>query len=335
MHISRVLLLLALVFPGMVVAASEPRTIPDPVSASQPVFGRIDAPGEIDLYTFTASRDIALSVEVVTPVRPSARDFRPVVTVYRPGVSETSVPVGVPAGYTAETIVPEQSPTTVYEPISAERLARVGSRQMSFTGGQPIYLTVSEPSGRTGDYIVGLGSATDFSNISIFGLFGKTIAFKLGLSEGRSLPIQDAVGLFLAVSGLIVALGSVLIDTVVIVLGRRSVVWTHTFLCFHGVTKWLTWIGLSVYYGALAILYRQSGFSGPGTIQEIMLLFLILNVAYASFVMSPRLREQLGRAPDTLLPASLQRRVLSSTGISLLLLWGQVALLCWYVVVVR
>ncbi len=334
-HIARLLLLLAVLLPGIASATSDARTIADPVSASQPVFGRIDVPGEVDFYTFTASRDITLSIELAIPVRPTSRNFQPIVTVYRPGVSETSVPVGIPAGYSAEVIPPDPSPSTLYEPISAERLIHVSSRRMSFSAGQPIYLTVSEPSGRTGDYIVGLGSATDFSNISIFGLFGRTLAFKLGLSEGRSLPLGDAVGLFIAVVGTVLALGTLTLASLLSIFARESRALFRAARSSTTVVVSLLWGGFAVYYAGLSILYRQSGFSGPGTIQEVLLLFMLIVMIYTTFVVRPRLHAQDSAGAREASSKGLRRRVILSLISLQVLWWGQVGLLSWYVIAVR
>ncbi len=143
----------------------------------------------------------------------------------------------------------------------------------------------------------------------------------------------DFVGLFLFLSGFIVALGAVTVIDIHGFLGRTSAYWTEATIRTHKVTKPLIWAGIGLAILGGSIFYRNDSFSGIPFFHALIACVLILNGLFLSFYVSPFLlaREREGRQKE-LLPKHLQGKIVVSLILSDAGWWGGFALLIWYIV---
>lgn len=143
----------------------------------------------------------------------------------------------------------------------------------------------------------------------------------------------DFIGLFIFLAGFVIGLGAVTVIDIHGFLGRKSAYWTEATTRTHKVTKPLIWIGIILAVIGGAILYRNESFTGVPFIHAIIAMMLILNGIFLSFRVSPFLlqQEKEGKA-GTLLPKSLQRKIMVSLIISDLGWWGGLLLLVFYLV---
>lgn len=141
----------------------------------------------------------------------------------------------------------------------------------------------------------------------------------------------DFIGLFIFLAGFIIGLGAVTVIDIHGFLGRKSAYWTEATTRTHKVTKPLIWIGITLAIIGGAIFYRHESFTGIPFIHAIIAAILILNGIFLSFKVSPFLlqQEKEGKA-GTLLPTSLQRKIVVSLIISDLGWWGGLLLLVSY-----
>jgi hypothetical protein len=158
----------------------------------------------------------------------------------------------------------------------------------------------------------------------------------LGIWSSKVFPWADILGLFLFIAGFIIGLGAVTVIDLHGFLGRKSSYWTEATIRTHKITKPLIWIGIFLAILGGLITYRNIGFSGISLIHAVLAVTLILNGAFLSFWVSPRLlrREKEGKARE-LLPVDLQIRIAMSFVISVIGWWSSLFLLAWYIVVLR
>lgn len=141
----------------------------------------------------------------------------------------------------------------------------------------------------------------------------------------------DFIGLFIFLAGFVIGLGAVTVIDIHGFLGRKSAYWTEATTRTHKVTKPLIWIGIILAIIGGTILYRNESFTGVPFTHAIIAVMLILNGIFLSFKVSPFLlqQEKEGKA-GTLLPKSLQRKIMVSLIISDLGWWGGLLLLVFY-----
>lgn len=130
--------------------------------------------------------------------------------------------------------------------------------------------------------------------------------------------------LFLHLAGLIIGLGAVtVIDTLGFV-SRHSKYFTMITIGAHHVTKPLIWVGglLVTVSWILMLIFNPIGLLE--IIKSILLVLMIANGCYLSFVVSPRLIKQEGK--KKLLPLSFQHRIAFSMLVSVFSWWSFVIL---------
>ena len=158
----------------------------------------------------------------------------------------------------------------------------------------------------------------------------------LGIWNNKVFSWIDIVGFFLFIAGFIIGLGAVTVIDLHGFLGRKSSYWTEATIRTHKITKPLMWIGIFLAILGGLITYRNIGFYGISLVHAVLAVALILNGAFLSFWVSPRLsrREKDGKARE-LLPKDLQIRIAMSFVISVIGWWSSLFLLVWYIVVLR
>ena len=147
------------------------------------------------------------------------------------------------------------------------------------------------------------------------------------------MDILDFIGLFIFLAGFIIGLGAVTVIDIHGFLGRKSAYWTEATTRTHKVTKPLIWIGIILAIIGGAIFYRNESFTGVAFMHAIIAVMLILNGIFLSFRVSPFLlqQEKEGKA-WSLLPKSLQRKIMVSLIVSDLGWWGGLLILVFYLV---
>lgn len=187
--------------------------INDPTSASQAVYGRLQSPGEIHLFTFTAAKNESIPIEALVPARPSNMEFRPALVVVGkdilPSSQQQPLPFPALAGSNARLISPPQQAerSVFFEPFSIEKLWRGAEEKIAVAAGTTYYVALYELRHRVGDYSLGLGTVEDFSNTSFARVLGNVLEIKMGMAD-KPVPKTDLVGLFLLVMGLSLNFGA-------------------------------------------------------------------------------------------------------------------------------
>lgn len=133
------------------------------------------------------------------------------------------------------------------------------------------------------------------------------------------------------IAGFIIGLGAVTVIDLHGFLGRKSPYWTEATIRTHKVTKPLIWVGTTLAIVGSVGLYWNDGFTTLHVAQALIAVALVLNGAWLTFWLSPRLltREKEGRARE-LLPGSWQTAITASFLVSASGWWSEVALLSWY-----
>jgi hypothetical protein len=154
--------------------------------------------------------------------------------------------------------------------------------------------------------------------------------------EAGSVPWLDIIGLYVFIAGFVIGLGAVSVIELHGFLGRKSPYWKEATTRTHKITKPLIWLGIILATIGGVIFYRENGLSGTAILHLVLLLILVLNGIFLSFVVSPYLlkQEREGKATE-LLPIKLQHRITASFFVSMLGWWGALFLLVWYILVIR
>lgn len=150
----------------------------------------------------------------------------------------------------------------------------------------------------------------------------------------QTVPWLDIIGLFLFIAGFVIGLGAVTVIDLHGFLGRKSSYWTEATTRTHKVTKPLIWLGTGLAAVGGIIYYRTSGLSGIALFHLLILIILILNGLFLSFVVSPYLlkREKEGRDKE-ILSRRWQNRITISFIVSFSGWWTALFLLVWHILV--
>lgn len=138
----------------------------------------------------------------------------------------------------------------------------------------------------------------------------------------------QAFGLFILLAGFVIGLGAVTVIDLHGFLGRTSSYWTEATIRTHKVTKPLIWIGIGLTIIGGSIFYYGNELRTIQIFHLISVPLMIINGIFLSFKISPFLlaQEKNGHARE-LLPQSLQRKIVLSFIISLILWWGNLGAL--------
>jgi methionine-rich copper-binding protein CopC len=312
----------------------------DPTEQSLAIYGALETPTEVDLYSFTLNKSEEIPIEVLVPVRVSNENFKPsyafISTNPELKTSASEAPFEIPDGYFYSLLEVNEERDIFFEPFSIEKLYNGNEEKFSLNPDQTYYVAVYEPNGYTGDYSLGIGTVENFEDVSFIDLLKEVFLIKLGVVGNKAIPWLDIVGLFLFIAGMIIGLGAVTVIDIHGFLGRKSKYWTAATVSAHKVTKPLIWAGITMATIGASIYYRLSGLSSTATFHLIILVVLILNGLFLSFKVSPFLlkQEKAGNA-DKLLPKNLQRKITVSFLISFTGWWSGLFLLVWHLLIAR
>ena len=147
---------------------------------------------------------------------------------------------------------------------------------------------------------------------------------------------MQTISLFILLAGFIIGLGAVTVIDLHGFLGRTSAYWTEATTRTHKVTKPLIWIGMLLVIIGGALFYRGVPFTGILLFHVISVPVMLLNGIFLSFSVSPFLlnREKEGRQAE-LLPQSWQNKIIFSFILSFISWWGNLAVLVYYITVLR
>ena len=202
-----------------------PGAIPLPDAAiSRAVYGTL-APGEpFDAYRLSVSGPSLTPVEMLVPTTAGYRDFRPAFVLVGPGIRSAGTPPSFVstrldeaygaawATATGVLVVPDPGATpraTFYEPFSFSSYYRGGSTTVELRPGRTYYLVVYDPSGSTGEYALGVGTAESFTPADWVRSIVAVVRLKLGLYGQGAFHAWNAV-VMAAIVAAVVALAVVL-----------------------------------------------------------------------------------------------------------------------------
>ncbi|MEN9389764.1 MAG: hypothetical protein RLY61_848 [Candidatus Parcubacteria bacterium] len=116
--------------------------------------------------------------------------------------------------------------------------------------------------------------------------------------------------------GFIIGLGAVTVIDIHGFLARKSLYWTQATIQTHKITKLLIWLGTTLKFIGLLLVYFLQQVHPYWLVTLSILMILIINGMYLSLCISPELLKHENEGVKTLLPAALQTKVLISFLIS-------------------
>ncbi|MGH9937617.1 MAG: hypothetical protein ACREAM_15315 [Blastocatellia bacterium] len=297
-------------------------TITDPTLASLAIYGRLEWPNEVDLYTFVPAKSESIPLEAMVPAQQFNYNFRPAVVVIGRDIapsqqsnSPPSLPFTLPEGFRARVIMPpEGERSAFFERRTFERLYRGNEQWIQVTAGQPYFVALYDPNHFTGSYSLGLGAVENFKGVSKYSMFKTVLAIKMGMFGERGFPWLDFLGMFMLATGLTLGAGAVIVTG----LSRNSAILmvnqSDRASRILGLAMKYVWIGVLLAVAGGALLYRRSHLSGVAAFQAILALAMIFYAVYLS-----------------------SRKAEAGKGLGIFsLVWiSQVFLLAWYLLMIR
>ena len=260
--------------------ASQAFPAKDPSVASQAIYGRLGAPGEVDLYKFTIASNESIPLEVLVPVRMSASEFHPTLAIIGPGLPEPdrALPFSIAAGLGALVIPPPKFPRDVFfEPFSVERLYHGRKIEAALNAGQSYVVAVYDVGYRTGDYVIGIGTIEYFGDRGLAEILGQIVRIKLGLVGGRQAPWLDITAVLILLLGLASSLAGAAAGLARIaqrLRGREAIEPISEPLS----TRFWVLLGLTMMAAGAVLLYRLNGPSGVVVFQVMLTAPLLIGV---------------------------------------------------------
>jgi len=301
--------------PRLFLPDREVYSLPDPTAASLAIYGRLANPGEIDVYVFVPAKTEILPVSLLTPVRPETASLRPTLAIIGPdlsGMQNISWPYELPKGFGALLLQSGQlNLPTSYEPFSQERYFSQAKQSIAVSQGTPYYLLVFDRQQSVQDYVIGIGTIENFSEVSLFTVIKNIALIKLGVTGRPEIPWLDIFGIFVFCGGLALGTGYATI----------AAIQNGQFFPLRN------WPGLVLALIGGVITYRQSWLSGTALFHLLLAGILFISQLTAGYK-----RRYVPNRTGMAAPASP-----SPAGILLALLcwWSALFLLVWYLLVIR
>jgi len=152
-------------------SARRPYAVGD-VEQSRAMYAWLQAPDDVDYYTFEITQPVTLFLEALVPVCPAYEQFLPSYAVIGPGLPPPAepIPVELPDGYGAVVVgnlLPGEVRPTFYEPFGGkEYYAGVQFLEVVETPGAWAVI-VWDPYATGGDYVLSIGKEERFSRRDI------------------------------------------------------------------------------------------------------------------------------------------------------------------------
>lgn len=299
-------------------------SIKDPTKTSTAIYGKLEEPGEVDVYKFKAEKNDTLPIEVLVPKWSGMDYFAPSFVFFE---DENEI-IKVDTSY--------ENRNVFHEPFSFEYLYHGNETNIEVSAGKTYYVKIFSPENKIGYYTLAIGTIENFSDTSFLSVLKNISIMKLGLSGVTNVPWLDIVGMFLFIAGFIIGLGATTVIDFHGFFGRKSSYWTEATIRTHKITKPLIWFGLMLFIIGGLIFHRNSILSGVAFFQLLIFIPLVLNGMFLSFKISPMLlkKESDGLAKE-ILSNKIQRKIMLSFIISFLCWWSEVFLLVWYLVLIK
>ncbi|MEZ4180167.1 MAG: hypothetical protein R3B41_01440 [Candidatus Doudnabacteria bacterium] len=132
----------------------------------------------------------------------------------------------------------------------------------------------------------------------------------------------NVISLFLIIAGFVIGLGAVTVIDWLGFLGQKSSYWTLATIRAHRVTKPLIWLGITLLSIGTYLSWQLGILGRFGLERGLLIIMLIINGLYLSFVISPQLlKREASNQAEQILPNQIQRRVMLSFIISFFGWW--------------
>lgn len=131
---------------------------------------------------------------------------------------------------------------------------------------------------------------------------------------------MNSLTLFFHFGGIIIALGAVTVIDTMGFFSRKSIKKTQETIAAHHTTKPLIWIGIIIVLITWIIMIWGESFEGIYFWKSLLLVIMILNGCFLSFVISPKLDKMIGIRK--LIPKKLQIKIIMSLIVSFITWWS-------------
>lgn len=146
------------------------------VTISQVVYHEIEQPGQKLWLSFTVEQDQEIVFRVGVPYIDRLEDFRPTLVIVGPGLPESDVPLGLPAGAGAVVFETQSvtEPEVFHEEFTGTTSWILGDFEQQFPQSGTYYAVVYAPDDETGKVWMALGEKERFTLKEIFS-FGEIV----------------------------------------------------------------------------------------------------------------------------------------------------------------
>ncbi len=126
--------------------------------------------------------------------------------------------------------------------------------------------------------------------------------------------------LFFHLAGIIIGLGAATVIDTMGFFSRKNIEKTQQTIFAHHTTKPLIWIGTIIVLITWIIIFIRNSFEGIYLWKSLLLIVMVLNGCFLSFIISPELNRRIGI--KELLPRTLQIKIGVSLVISFISWWS-------------
>lgn len=181
----------------------------DPTVENQTIYSALLTSHAVDSYYFIPQHTASITIETLVPVRESNKNFGPAWELIGPNVPpqpmmiEFSIPTNsLDIGH--DYYPPISKRSIMYDPLSIEPLYRGNNQTIKVLSGQMYYINVFEPYHYLGDYVLKLSNT---KTLSFIPSISKIPMIALNQVSAKPIPWISLLGLFCAMSGLVIGLG--------------------------------------------------------------------------------------------------------------------------------
>ena len=161
------------------------RTISEP-AISRAIYAEL-APGKVHYYRFVILEDQEFFAQMLVPVRPRYKDFRPTLALIGPGLPTEEVPFALPSD-TGAIILPWEDKEVSFEPFPQTRYYMAQEFRRSLPAGT-WNLAVYQPEGKGGKYTLSVGEKEQWKIKDILAFPAMWLRTRWWYSPGQTIAI--------------------------------------------------------------------------------------------------------------------------------------------------
>lgn len=311
------------------------QAIPD-VYDAQAVYGKLEGANDLDIYTFTPSKDGSQIFDLLVRPQENSGDAQPLLIFYDPTTNTEARPLGLPVpNDTYHTTIVQQlndQERSYNEPGLFAQYTVVAEQTIKLNKDKVYYFVAYDPSHKVKHYAIKMGDGKVWTAGTVFRHFGTWLRLKSDMYAQTS-PFHFTIltfSLLLFFLGFLVLGGFWIIQETFALLANRSKAAAFLLIKMQSFSRYSIWGAL--WFMALGgyIYFAKVGWFGIPFVMGLVFIPIVLTQLYSTIFLSRELVALEVSKREAVIELPLRRKLLINFSIALLSIGAFITMLSMY-----